>query len=60
LHGNTRGASSARARSTRRGHRPWHVQTLLVREPGDLRVGQVGQRDALPPVRIGKARSRSR
>jgi hypothetical protein len=40
-----------------RGRRPWHVQTLLVREPGDLTRDrtQVGV-----PVRIGKARSRSR
>jgi hypothetical protein len=37
-----------------RGQRPWHVQKLLVREPGDLRVGR---REA---VRIGKALSRSR
>ena len=36
-----------------RGQRPWHVQKLLVREPGDLRVGR---RRA---VRIGKALSRS-
>ena len=33
---------------TRRGRRPWHVQTLLVREPGDLKVdrsvaGEVSQ-----------------
>ena len=31
---------SACARPIRRGRRPWHVQTLLVREPGDLTVGQ--------------------
>ena len=36
-----------------RGQRPWHVQKLLAREPGDLRVGR---RRA---VRIGKALSRS-
>jgi len=30
------GALLASAWTTRRGHRPWHVQTLLVREPGDL------------------------
>jgi hypothetical protein len=28
------GAPIASARTTRRGHRPWHVQKLLVREPG--------------------------
>jgi hypothetical protein len=27
---------SARVCGVRRGRRPWHVQTLLVREPGDL------------------------
>jgi len=37
-----------------RGQRPWHVQKLLVREPGDLRVGR---REA---VRVGKVLSRSR
>ena len=26
----------ASARTIRRGRRPWHVRTLLVREPGDL------------------------
>jgi hypothetical protein len=51
------GRVSASARTTRRGRRPWHVRTLLVREPGDLGIGQ----DGLPSlVRIGKARSRSR
>jgi hypothetical protein len=29
----------ASIRSIRRGQRPWHVQTLLVREPGDLWIG---------------------
>ena len=32
------GRASASARPTRRGRRPWHVRTLLVREPGDLAV----------------------
>jgi hypothetical protein len=40
----------------RRGRRPWHVQTLLGREPGDLAADQRRQ----PLARIGKARSRSR
>jgi hypothetical protein len=42
---------------TLRGLRPWHVQTLLVREPGDLWIGHspTGQM-----VRGGKVRSRSR
>src|SRR3981081_1913125 len=34
--GNTSGCAIASARATRRGQRPWHVQTLLAREPGDL------------------------
>jgi hypothetical protein len=38
--GNTVGRVIASARLTRRGHRPWHVCTLLVREPGDLGSGQ--------------------
>ena len=46
----------ASAWQTGRGQRPWHVQTLLVREPGDLRTG-LGGRNV--QVRIGKARSRS-
>jgi len=37
--GETDGCVIASARSTRRGLRPWHVRTLLVREPGDLWVG---------------------
>ena len=37
-----------------RGQRPWHVQKLFVREPGDLRVGR---REA---VRVGKVLNRSR
>ncbi len=46
----------ASACPTGRGQRPWHVQTLLVREPGDLRTGL---RSKIAQVRIGKARSRS-
>jgi hypothetical protein len=34
--GNTYERANASARMTRRGQRPWHVWTLLVREPGDL------------------------
>jgi hypothetical protein len=29
-------ATARAARTTRRGQRSWHVQTLLAREPGDL------------------------
>ncbi len=56
--GNTDGRVIASARTTRRGRRPWHVSTLLVRELGDLMVGQGGACAGL--VRIGKVRSRSR
>ena len=54
--GNTARCVSASASSTRRGRRPWHVRTLLVREPGDLQLDHLDDR----VVRIGKARSRSR
>ena len=32
------GRVDASAHTTRRGQRPWHVQTLLAREPGDLAI----------------------
>jgi hypothetical protein len=54
--GNTDGCAIASARPARRGRRPWHVRTLLAREPGDLMPDQGG---SPPLVRIGKARSRS-
>ena len=54
--GNTGGHASASVRPTLRGLRPWHVRTLLVREPGDLQLDH--SHDGV--VRIGKARSRSR
>jgi hypothetical protein len=44
----------ASTRAVLRGQRPWHVQKLLVREPGDLWV------DRREAVRIGKVLSRSR
>ena len=40
VEGNTDGRAIASARTTRRGRRPWHVQTLLAREPGGLVSGQ--------------------
>ena len=55
--GNMNGRANASARAARRGRRPWHTQTLLAREPGDLPTGQRGSH-AL--ARTGKARSRSR
>ena len=38
--GNTKGRAFASTPSTRRGQRPWHVCTLLAREPGDLGFDQ--------------------
>ena len=55
--GNTTRCVIARTWPIRRGRRPWHVRTLLEREPGDLSPGQCGMPHL---VRIGKARSRSR
>ena len=42
----------ASARTTRRGQRPWHVQTLLAREPGGLAIGRSAQ--AAGPHREGE------
>jgi hypothetical protein len=36
--GNTSGRANASTRTTRRGQRPWHVRTLLAREPGGLAI----------------------
>jgi hypothetical protein len=47
--GHTEGRASASARTTRRGRRPWHARTLLVREPGGLSSGQ-------PQYRAGPCR----
>ena len=55
VEGKTDGRVNASARRARRGLRPWHVQKLLVREPGGPSSGHHGLM-----VRIGKARSRSR
>ena len=38
--GNMPKSANASAWATRRGQRTWHVRTLLVREPGGLRVGR--------------------
>src|SRR5258706_14081089 len=40
--GSTFGRGIASVRTTRRGQRPWHVQTLLAREPGDLAIDRLG------------------
>ena len=56
--GNTSERTIASALVTRRGRRTWHVRTLFVREPGDLRSDR--GRQYRPTARIGKARSRSR
>ena len=37
--GNMSRRANASAWTARRGRRTWHARTLLVREPGDLRVG---------------------
>ena len=38
VEGNTDGRAIASVHLTPRGLRPWHVRTLLVREPGDLQL----------------------
>jgi hypothetical protein len=55
--GNTEGRVFASACSALRGLRPWHAETLFVREPGDLRPDRSG---CFGTVRIEKTRSRSR
>ena len=54
--GNTYRGAIASPETVRRCPRPWHVDTLFVREPGDLMVGGM----LTHSVRIGKASSRSR
>lgn len=54
--GKTSVGAIASIRLARRGRRTWHVQTLFVREPGDLAFGRLKNQQA----RIGKARSHSR
>ena len=56
LEGHTSCCAIASGGTARRGQRPQHARTLLVREPGDLTLG----RWCKLPVRVGKARSRSR
>lgn len=58
MEGNTHGCAIASASATRRGRRPWHAFTLLVREPGDLQSDRRLQ--SWPAARIGKVRSRRR
>ena len=55
--GDTGGCAIASIRPIPRGLRPWHAQTLRVREPGDLQSDRSRSKGV---VRIGKARSRSR
>ena len=38
--GNTFRTHHRKVRTTRRGRRTWHVQTLFAREPGDLAIGR--------------------
>ena len=42
VEGNMSVRAIASARMTRRGRRPWHVHTLLAREPGDLHLPPQG------------------
>ncbi len=46
--GNTDGRANASTRTIRRGLRPWHVRTLLVREPGGLGFGRAAIGSAGP------------
>ena len=48
----TSGRVIASVRTTRRGQRPWHVQTLLAREPGDLAIDRLAT--AAGPHREGE------
>ena len=57
VEGNMSARVTASAWATRRGRRPWHVRTLLAREPGDLHLDH--QRPHGLVARIGKARSQS-
>jgi hypothetical protein len=52
VEGNTSRRVIASARTTRRGQRPWHVQTLLAREPGDLAIDRSAT--AVGPHREGE------
>ena len=58
VEGNTTVRANASVQATRRGLRPGHVRTLLVREPGDLQSDR--RRSGSVTARIGKVRSRSR
>ncbi len=55
--GKTGARVNASASTVPRGRRPWHVRKLLAREPGGLMSGRAAR---AAPVRVGKARSRSR
>jgi hypothetical protein len=52
VEGNMSGSDSASVRATRRGQRPWHVRTLLAREPGDLAIDRSAE--AAGPHREGE------
>ena len=54
--GNTSKRATASTRTARRGRRPWHMQTLLAREPGDLGFDQTLYWAG--PRREGESRSR--
>ena len=50
--GNTSKRAMRALWTTRRGRRPWHVRTLLAREPGDLGSDQL--REGAGPRREGE------
>ncbi len=52
--GSMRQRAIASAVAARRGRRPWHVGTRIIREPGGLRSGHA---EVLRVVRVGKASS---
>ena len=51
--GNTDGCVTASAYPAQRGRRPWHVRTLLAREPGDLMSDRAACRPWPAPGRRG-------
>ena len=50
--GNTFRTHHRKVRTTRRGRRTWHVQTLLARDPGDLAIDRAAM--AAGPHREGE------
>jgi hypothetical protein len=57
MESNTARGANASTWTTRRGQRPWHVRTLLAREPGDLGFGRRGSVET-GPAASGSSRPR--